>query len=82
MPRVNLIRDEGRERAKNRSRMIRIKCAERGIPSQAALARKIGMNESTMSTKMNSGAWTADDVRLLDRHLRFSADEVKQFISA
>lgn len=82
MPRVNLTRDEGQERAKKQSRMIRMKCAERDIPSQAALARKIGMNESTMSTKMNTGGWTVADVRLLNRHLRFSADEVMQFISA
>ena len=82
MPRINLIRDEGRERAKVRRALIRMKCAERDIPSQAALARKIGMNESTMSTKMNTGGWTVADVRLLNRHLRFSADEVMQFISA
>lgn len=82
MPRVNLIRDEGWERAKKQSRMIRMKCAERDIPSQAALARKIGMNESTMSTKINSGAWTADDLRALDRQLRFSAEELAQFVRA
>lgn len=82
MPRVNLIRDEGQERAKKQSRMIRMKYAERDIPSQAALARKIGMNESTMSTKMNTGAWTADDLRALDRQLRFSAEELARFVRA
>lgn len=82
MPKVNLLRDEGQERAKKQSRMIRMKCAERDIPSQAALARKIGMNESTMSTKINSGAWTADDLRALDRQLRFSAEELARFVRA
>ena len=82
MPKVNLIWDEGQERAKKQSRMIRMKCAERDIPSQAALARKIGMNESTMSTKINSGAWTADDLRALDRQLRFSAEELARFVRA
>ena len=39
MPKVNLLRDEGRERAKVRRTLIRMKCAERDIPSQAVLAR-------------------------------------------
>lgn len=82
MPKVNLIRDEGRERAKVRRTLIRMKCAERDIPSQAVLARKIGLNESTMSTKINSGAWTADDLRALDRQLRFSAEELARFVRA
>lgn len=82
MARVNLLRDEGRERAKMRRTLIRMKCAERDIPSQAVLARKIGLNESTMSTKINSGTWTADDLRALDRQLRFSAEELAQFVRA
>lgn len=82
MPKVNLLRDEGRERAKVRRTLIRMKCAERDIPSQAVLARKIGLNESTMSAKINSGAWTADDLRALDRQLRFSAEELARFVRA
>lgn len=82
MPKVNLLRDEGRERAKVRRTLIRMKCAERDIPSQAVLARKIGLNESTMSTKISSGAWTADDLRALDRQLRFSAEELARFVRA
>ena len=82
MPKVNLLRDEGRERAKVRRTLIRVKCAERDIPSQAGLARKMGLNEATMSTKINSGAWPADDLRARDRQLRFSAEELARFVRA
>ena len=61
MPKVNLARDPRAERAASMRRTINAKRGMRDIASQTELARRIGMRAGTLSAKMHSGAWTAED---------------------
>ena len=76
MPKVNLARDPRAERAASMRRTINAKRGMRDIASQTELARRIGMRAGTLSAKMHSGAWTAEDLAALDKVLRFSAEEL------
>ena len=76
MPKVNLARDPRAERAASMRRTINAKRGMRDIASQTELARRIGMRAGTLSAKMRSGAWTAEDLAALDKVLRFSAEEL------
>ena len=66
MPKVNLARDPRAERAASMRRTINAKRGMRDIASQTELARRIGMRAGTLSAKMHSGAWTAEDLAALD----------------
>jgi len=74
MPKVNLARDPRAERAASMRRTMR------DIASQTELARRIGMRAGTLSAKMHSGAWTAEDLAALDKVLRFSAEELAALV--
>ena len=69
-------------RATTMRKIIRIKCAQRDIPSQSELARKTGFRISTLNSKFGSGAWTCEDIKALDKLLRFSAEELAQLVRA
>ena len=68
MPKVNLARDPRAERAASMRRTINAKRGMRDIASQTELARRIGMRAGTLSAKMHSGAWTAEDLAALDKY--------------
>ena len=76
MPKVNLARDPRAERAASMRRTINAKRGMRDIAS----ARRIGMRAGTLSAKMHSGAWTAEDLAALDKVLRFSAEELAALV--
>lgn len=80
MPKVNLARDPRAERAASMRRTINAKRGMRDIASQTELARRIGMRAGTLSAKMQSGAWTAEDLAALDKVLRFSAEELAALV--
>ena len=80
MPKVNLARDPRAERAASMRRTINAKRGMRDIASQTELARRIGMRAGTLSAKMHSGAWTAEDLAVLDKVLRFSAEELAALV--
>lgn len=69
-------------RATTMRKIIRTKCAQRDIPSQSELARKTGFRISTLNSKFGSGAWTCEDIKNLDKMLRFSAEELAQLVKA
>lgn len=69
-------------RAMTMRKIIRTKCAQRDIPSQSELARKTGFRISTLNSKFGSGAWTCEDIKNLDKLLRFSAEELAQLVRA
>lgn len=80
MPKVNLARDPRAERAASMRRTINAKRGMRDIASQTELARRIGMRAGTLSAKMHSGAWKAEDLAALDKVLRFSAEELAALV--
>ena len=80
MPKVNLARDPRAERAASMRRTINAKRGMRDIASQTELARRIGMRAGTLSAKMHSGAWMAEDLAALDKVLRFSAEELAALV--
>lgn len=80
MPKANLARDPRAERAASMRRTINAKRGMRDIASQTELARRIGMRAGTLSAKMRSGAWTAEDLAALDKVLRFSAEELAALV--
>ena len=80
MPKVNLARDPRAERAASMRRTINAKRGMRDIASQTELARRIGMRAGTLSAKMHSGAWPAEDLAALDQVLRFSAEELAALV--
>ena len=80
MPKVNLARDPRAERAASMRRTINAKRGMRDIASRTELARRIGMRAGTLSAKMHSGAWTAEDLAALDKVLRFSAEELAALV--
>lgn len=80
MPKVTWNRDAKKERAKQMRVIINTKAAQRDFRSQATLAKSVGINPSTLSTKINTGSWTCADLRDLDRVLRFSAEELAQLV--
>lgn len=80
MPKVNLAREKRAERAASMRRTINAKRGMRDIASQTELARRIGMRAGTLSAKMHSGAWTAEDLAALDKVLRFSAEELAALV--
>lgn len=69
-------------RATTMRKIIRTKCAQRDIQSKSELARKTGFRISTLNTKFVSGSWTCEDIKNLDRLLRFSAEELSQLVRA
>lgn len=80
MPKVNLARDPRAERAASMRRTINAKRGMRDIASQTELARRIGMRAGTLSAKMHSGAWKAEDLAALDKVLRFSDEELAALV--
>lgn len=80
MPKVNLLVDERAERAKRMRTAIMSKAASRDIRTQVELARRSGISEHSMCSKLHSGAWTAGDLAKMDRILRFSAEELAAII--
>lgn len=69
-------------RATTMRKIIRTKCAQRDIQTQSELARKTGFRISTLNSKFSSGAWTCEDIKALDKLLRFSAEELAQLVRA
>lgn len=69
-------------RATTMRKIIRTKCAQRDIQSQSELARKTGFRISTLNSKFGSGVWTCEDIKNLDKVLRFSAEELAQLVRA
>ena len=69
-------------RATTMRKIIRTKCAQRDIQTQSELARKTGFRISTLNSKFSSGAWTCEDIKNLDKLLRFSAEELAQLVRA
>lgn len=69
-------------RATTMRKIIRTKCAQRDIQTQSELARKTGFRISTLNSKFSSGAWTCEDIKNLDKLLRFSAEELSQLVRA
>lgn len=69
-------------RATTMRKIIRTKCAQLDIQTQSELARKTGFRISTLSSKFSSGAWTCEDIKALDKLLRFSAEELAQLVRA
>lgn len=81
MPKTKpLIRDEKAERAETRRKLIQSKMGARDIRSQVELARRSGISEHSVCSKLHSGAWTADDLAKLDKALRFSAEELAAIV--
>lgn len=80
MPKVKLVRDRRAERAKEIRSIINAKKGERDIKTQADLAVACGIYPTTFSYKLNSGSWTCEDIRNLDRVLRFSGDEIVRIV--
>lgn len=69
-------------RATTMRKIIRTKCAQRDIQTQSELARKTGFRISTLNSKFGSGAWTCEDIKNLDKLLRFSAEELAHLVRA
>ena len=69
-------------RATTMRKIIRTKCAQRDIQTQSELARKTGFRISTLNSKFSSGAWTCEDIKALDKLLRFSAEELAHLVRA
>ena len=69
-------------RATTMRKIIRTKCAQRDIQTQSELARKTGFRISALNSKFSSGAWTCEDIKNLDKLLRFSAEELAQLVRA
>ncbi len=80
MPKVKLVRDRRAERAKEIRSIINAKKGERDIKLQGDLADACGIHRTTFSAKMNSGSWTCEDIRNLDRVLRFTGDEIARIV--
>lgn len=80
MPDVKWARDPQVERVRKMRCMIRSKRALRDIESDAILADRMNIGASTLSHKMNHGTWTCEDIRMLDKVLRFSAEELAALI--
>lgn len=80
MPKVKLVRDRRAERAKEIRSIINAKKGERDIKTQSDLAVACGIYPTTFSYKLNSGSWTCEDIRNLDRVLRFSGDEIVRIV--
>lgn len=77
---VKWARDERLERAKKMRCIIRAKRSMRDIQTDTALSGKLNITKSTFSSKMKSGAWTASDLKALDKVLRFSAEELAELV--
>lgn len=60
--------------------IIKAKQAQRDIKTQSDLAVACGIYPTTFSYKLRNGAWTCDDIRALDKVLRFSGDEIVQIV--
>ncbi len=82
MSKVTWAQDPAETRAARMRKIIRVKCAQHDIPTQSELARKTGIRISTMNAKFASGSWTCEDIKTLDKLLRFSAEEIAQLIRA
>lgn len=80
MSKVTLIRDRKAERAKTIRSIINAKKGERDIKHMGDLADACGLHRSTFSAKMTSGTWTCEDIRNLDRVLRFTGDEIVRIV--
>ena len=80
MPKVKLVRDAQAERCKTIRTIIKAKQAQRDIKTQTDLATACGIYPTTFSYKLNSGSWTCEDIRNLDRVLRFSGDEIVRIV--
>lgn len=80
MPKVKLVRDAQAERCKTIRTIINAKKGERDIKTQLDLAVACGICPTTFSYKLRNGAWTCDDIRALDKVLRFSGDEIVQIV--
>lgn len=80
MPKVTLVRDRRAERAKMIRSIINAKKGERDINHMSDLADACGLHRSTFSAKMSSGTWTCEDIRNLDRVLRFTGDEIVRIV--
>lgn len=80
MPKVKLVRDAQAERCKTIRTIIKAKQAMRDIKTQSDLAVACGIYPTTFSYKLRNGAWTCDDIRALDKVLRFSMDEIVQIV--
>ncbi len=80
MPKDNLVRNRRAERAKKIRAIINAKKGERDIKTQLDLAVACGIYPTTFSYKLRNGAWTCDDIRALDKVLRFSGDEIVQIV--
>ena len=80
MPKVNLMPDPRADRAKKMRTAIMSKAASRDIRSQVELARRSGISEHSVCSKLRSGAWTAEDLAKLDKALRFSAEELAAIV--
>lgn len=80
MPKVNLTPNPKVERAKQMRRTIQAKRCLRDIPTQAELGRLAGISEGSMSNKLRTGCWTAEDLYNLDRVLRFSVEELAALV--
>ena len=78
MPKVKLVRDAQAERFKTIRTIIKTKQAQRDIKTQTDLA--CGIYPTTFSYKLRNGAWTCEDIRALDKVLRFSGDEIVQIV--
>lgn len=77
---VKWARDERAERAKKMRCIIRAKRALRDIESDAILAEKMKIGCSTLSHKLRNGTWTCEDIKAMDRVLRFSAEELAELV--
>lgn len=77
---VKWARDERAERAKKMRCIIRSKRAMRDIQTDKSLAERTNIATNTLSDKMKSGAWTASDLKALDKVLRFSAEELAELV--
>lgn len=77
---VKWARDPREERAKKMRCIIRAKLSQRDIRSNTQLADKANVGRSTLSHKMRSGTWTCEDIRQLDKVLRFSAEEIAELV--
>lgn len=80
MPKVSLMPDSRADRAKKMRTAIMAKAASRDIRSQVELARRSGISEHSVCSKLHSGAWTAEDLARLDKALRFSAEELAAIV--
>lgn len=61
------------------------RCNERGFGSKTGtinikeLARRTGLKKDTLYRRLADGNWTRDQMRALDRRLRFTAEDMELY---